>query len=256
MANRHIAGSGSKAGQWVPCPSDNCRLGGTHISERVFYAVKAWLAETREAKKAADITKQDYLDFTAETAGNEDEWAVKAERLARKDKGFKDAPVPVFKGEKNLIPVVDKSSFKTQEPVEQTVVQQDMSYMELADSKAFMKTGNVNALRRLRHGFGLNDEQFNSLVLARLQMIEDSENMDKLEFYNDKSGEVYTLREIPEVREYIKTGSKDKLNDSVKGYYLPKKVVDVVLQLRKYEKERQWKRDLNKSFFKRMYKKT
>lgn len=251
MANRHIAGSGARAGQWVPCPSLKCRLGGPHISERDFYAVKSWLAETGKAKKATEITAHDYTDFKAATAGKEAEWAVKAEKLARKDKGFRDADVPVFEGEENLIQVGPKEVVK-----DTPVPRKDMSHMkdpmEDPDAKVFIKTGDIKALRRFRHSGNFTDDQFNAVLIARLTLTNQGD-MDTLEFYSEKSGEIYRLREIPEVREYIRTGSQKKFDELAKEYYLPKKALYIVARLRKHEEERQ--RGRKKGFLKRLYKK-
>lgn len=89
MITKHVAKSGDKAGQWVNCNAQTrCRNEGLHISEKQFYAVQAWLKETKTRKNAKDVTRYDAVDFLALSKKEQNEWMGKAANYARNQKGF------------------------------------------------------------------------------------------------------------------------------------------------------------------------
>lgn len=252
MAKRHIAGSGAKAGQWVACDAKNCRLGGTHISERDFYAVKAWRTETDGKMKSSDITEKDYADFKAATAGKEKEWAVKAEKLARKDKGLKQADVQVFDGEKNLVEVPKKKTATANwsKPVAKPAVvspattspnkqmpSRPMRLIEHPEARSYILTGNTKSLRQLIDNGIVNEYQVQSLIHTRVQMVNHGE-VWKTRFTNNKTGENHQLIKIPEVQDYFMTGSETSLNKAKEDYSLSPVAVETVIGIRKQEQKK------------------
>lgn len=227
---RHIAGSGVRAGQWVNCGArQNCRLRSSHISEREFYATKAWLKETDNPKNAKDITKEDFDNFKAATVGEEKKWGIKAERLARKDKGYKDKPIQVFEGEANMIQIIPKGAkfvpsdtvFKappktaskpvsTPAPPKRTI--------DIPGVRDFLLTGNFKSIGEASKQYKISDKNLESMSHLRIQMI--NADPSNTLVTNKETGKASKLAEIPELRKYVRSGDKESLEQGVEKYHL------------------------------------
>lgn len=228
---RHVASSGARAGQWVNCTAKNsCRLGGSHISEREFYGAKAWLQENRDPKDMVNITntkitKEDVEKFQAATVGQEAKWGRKAEKLARKDKGLKDYNVPVFEGEENVVksPARPKK-FVPNVPANRTpkatpspvAAPKPQRYIDIPDVRRFLLTGDTTAMARARDQYNIPRATLVGIASVRVRMTHN----DPLgsSYVNEKTGEVYKGSEIPEVREYLRTGDEAQLQEAEKKY--------------------------------------
>ena len=81
MTNKHIAGSGAKAGQWVACGAKVCTLGGTHVTTKFLSTVQTWKSDVNASRvNLKDITEQDVKDFNKLTDEEKQTWSANAEK--------------------------------------------------------------------------------------------------------------------------------------------------------------------------------
>lgn len=242
---KHVAGSGARAGQWVNCTAKNsCRLGGTHISERELYAAGAWLNETGDKKRLSQITKEDVENFQNSTKGQEEEWAKKAELAARRAKGIKGANYQVFAGEKNLVKVPEPKKFvpntgKAKAPVA-PVLPPGTRYIEIPDVARFMNRGDTTALARAIKQYGIPRDTVEALASLRVRMTNNAPNTSL--YTNEETGESCQGSEIPEVKEFLRTGDESKLDEATKKYGIGGSYVDILKASQKRH-EKQMKKD-------------
>ena len=229
---KHIAGSGARVGQWVNCPAQKCRLGGSHISEREFYATKAWLQETGNKKLNKDMTKEDVENFQTSTKGEEDKWAKKAEFAARKAKGLKNPTHQVFAGEKNLVNIdpnrkfVPAGSRKTPTSAKEVFTGKaspaplppGARYIDIPGVRKFMLTGDINQIVQAKRDYNLKPETINAVAGLRVRMVDADPNGSVMT--NSVTGKQSVLADIPEVRDYINTGNTENLSEVMKDYGL------------------------------------
>lgn len=222
---KHIAGSGARAGQWVNCTAKNCRLGGSHISERDFYATRAWLQEEGTPKTASKVTEKDVENFKAATVNDGDKWARKAEIVARRAKGIKDGNFIIFEGEKNLVDFPKKKAkfipanqaFK---PVPKQVAPQPKPerYIDIPGVKDFLRAGNFAALKEARQEYNIPQSTIEAIAGLRVRLVHAEPN--KTAVTSSKTGKETTIALIPKVQEYVRTGNKEALDDAVEEYSL------------------------------------
>lgn len=231
---RHVAASGTRAGQWVTCNAKNqCRLGGSHISERDFYATRAWLQENNDPKKATDVTKDDVERFQAATVNDKRKWEVAAEKLARKNKGLKDYDVPVFNGEENLIKVVPKEAIAQKKfvPAGQNKDSKPESpkpsrYIDIPEVRDFLLNGNFDSIRGAIKKYNIPDDVKEALASRRAILM--AHTPDEISFTSSKTKEVKKLSEIQELQEYLQTGKEDLLAKAKNEYMLGENIPTAV----------------------------
>lgn len=222
---KHIAGSGARAGQWVNCTAKNCRLGGSHISERDFYATRAWLQEEGTPKTASNVTEKDVENFKAATVNDGDKWARKAEIVARKAKGLKDGNFIVFQGEKNLVDVPKKDAkfipasqaFKPA-PKQAATQPKPERYIDIPEVKDFLRAGNFAALRKARQEYNIPQSKIESMAGLRARLVHADPNNTRVT--SEKTGKETTIAHIPGVQEYVNTGNRKALDDAIEEYTL------------------------------------
>lgn len=221
---KHIAGSGARVGQWVNCGAKKCRLGGTHISERDFYATRAWLQEEGTPKTASKVTETDVENFKAATVNDGDKWARKAELVARKAKGMRDGNFTVFEGEKNLVDIPKKNAkfipasqaFKPAPKV--APAPKPERYIDIPGVKEFLRAGDFEALRKARQEYNIPQKTIEAMAGLRSRLVLAQPN--KTLVTSGKTGEKKTIANIPGVQEYVKTGNQKALDDAVEEYTL------------------------------------
>ena len=221
---RHIAGSGTRVGQWVNCGAKRgCRLGGSHITEREFYAAKAWLQETGNKKNAKDMTKGDVEQFKTATAGQEKKWAAKAELLARKDKGIKSADIQVFEGEENLvkIPVAGPKRASAYRPnvkpqSKPATPAEPMTMADVPEVQDYILNGNSESFRKAIKKYDLSEKQVRAGVLMRIAATREFPYTTRVT--NKFTGKAYDLGDVPEFRRYILDGKDDTIDKDCEIY--------------------------------------
>jgi hypothetical protein len=222
---KHIAGSGARVGQWVNCGAKKCRLGGTHISERDFYATRAWLQEEGTPKTASKVTEKDVENFKAATVNDGDKWARKAEYVARKAKGLKDGNFIVFEGEKNLVDIPKKNAkfipasqaFKPA-PKAAPAGPKPERYIDIPGVKAFLQTGDFKALAQARKEYKIPQKTIESIASIRVRLagLKPTETL----FTSQKTGKQHAVADVPGVREYLRTGNEEVLKEAAADYTL------------------------------------
>lgn len=224
---KHIAASGARAGQWVNCPAKKCGLGGgAHISERELYATAAWVKETGEKKNLSQITKEDVEKFQTATKGQEETWAKKAEYLARTTKGIK-GNYQIFAGEENLTKIQEPKKFVPntgqkkadgQPKLTGTPIPPGTRYIEIPGVARFMNRGDTAALAQAIHEYKIPRETVVAMASLRARMTSNAPH--SAIYTNSTTGENYSGSEIPEVKEFLRTGNEAKIDEAAKAYDL------------------------------------